>query len=421
MKYKETGGIFLGLVVQKYGGSSVANAERIKKVAERIVKCREEGNDVVVVVSAMGDTTDELISLARQVTDNPPAREMDMLLATGEQISIALVAMAVDKLGHPVVSLTGPQVGITTDDVHTKAKILQVDCGRLREEISKGKIVIVAGFQGCNACNDITTLGRGGSDTTAVALAAVLKADICEIYTDVEGVYTADPRIVPEARKMAVIGYDEMLEMASLGALVLQPRSVEMAKQQGVTIHVRSSFSTNAGTLVKEVKGMEKERVVCGVAHDLNVAKISLLDVPDRPGIAARLFSALAREAINVDMIIQSTTRGNERNDISFTVSRDDLDRALAVVKKVKEEVGASEVLYGDGIAKVSIVGAGMITNPGVAAAMFTALAEEGINIEMISTSEIKVSCIIRADEAVKAVRALHKAFKLGENPEEKN
>jgi len=421
VKYKETGGIFLGLVVQKYGGSSVANAERIKKVAERIVKCREEGNDVVVVVSAMGDTTDELISLARQVTDNPPAREMDMLLATGEQISIALVAMAVDKLGHPVVSLTGPQVGITTDDVHTKAKILQVDCGRLREEISKGKIVIVAGFQGCNACNDITTLGRGGSDTTAVALAAVLKADICEIYTDVEGVYTADPRIVPEARKMAVIGYDEMLEMASLGALVLQPRSVEMAKQQGVTIHVRSSFSTNAGTLVKEVKGMEKERVVCGVAHDLNVAKISLLDVPDRPGIAARLFSALAREAINVDMIIQSTTRGNERNDISFTVSRDDLDRALAVVKKVKEEVGASEVLYGDGIAKVSIVGAGMITNPGVAAAMFTALAEEGINIEMISTSEIKVSCIIRADEAVKAVRALHKAFKLGENPEEKN
>lgn len=380
------------------------------------MKCKEEGNDVVVVVSAMGDTTDELIALAKQITDSPPAREMDMLLATGEQVSIALVAMAVDRLGQPVVSLTGPQVGITTDDVHTKAKILQVDCGRLRGELAKGKIVIVAGFQGCNVYNDITTLGRGGSDTTAVALAAVLKADVCEIYTDVEGVYTADPRVVPEARKLPVIGYDEMLEMASLGALVLQPRSVEMAKQQGVTIHVRSSFSANEGTLVKEVKEMEKERVVCGVAHDLKVAKISLLDVPDRPGIAARLFSALAREAINVDMIIQSTTRGNERNDISFTISRDDLERALPVVRKVQEEIGASGVLYGDDIAKVSIVGAGMITNPGVAATMFETLAAEGINIEMISTSEIKVSCIIRAEEAVKAVRALHRAFKLEES-----
>jgi len=406
------GGVILALVVQKYGGSSVATPERIMRVAKRITECMDAGNKVVVVLSAMGDSTDDLLSLARQVTKHPPERELDMLLSTGEQVSIALVAMAIDALGYPAVSLTGIQVGITTDDVHTKAKILEVNVERLLEELSQDKIVLVAGFQGCNANNDITTLGRGGSDTTAVAIAAVLKADVCEIYTDVDGVYTADPRVVPDARKLQTISHDEMLELASLGALVLQPRSVEVAKQYAVTIHVRSSFNYNEGTLVQEGANMEKEKVVNGVAHDLKVAKISLLDVPDRPGVASKLFQELADESINVDMIIQSTMR-NEHNNISFTISRDDLDKALPVVEKVKEEVGAGGMAFGQDVAKVSIVGAGMITNPGVAATMFTALAAEDINIEMISTSEIKVSCIIKADEATKAVQALHRAFKL--------
>lgn len=406
------GGVILALVVQKYGGSSVATPERIMRVAKRITECMDAGNKVVVVLSAMGDSTDDLLSLARQVTKHPPERELDMLLSTGEQVSIALVAMAIDALGYPAVSLTGIQVGITTDDVHTKAKILEVNVERLLEELSQDKIVLVAGFQGCNANNDITTLGRGGSDTTAVAIAAVLKADVCEIYTDVDGVYTADPRVVPDARKLQTISHDEMLELASLGALVLQPRSVEVAKQYAVTIHVRSSFNYNEGTLVQEGANMEKEKVVNGVAHDLKVAKISLLDVPDRPGVASKLFQELADESINVDMIIQSTMR-NEHNNISFTISRDDLDKALPVVEKVKEEIGAGGMAFGQDVAKVSIVGAGMITNPGVAATMFTALAAEDINIEMISTSEIKVSCIIKADEATKAVQALHRAFKL--------
>ncbi len=390
----------------------MADPERIKRVAKRITECVAAGNQVVVVLSAMGDSTDDLLDLARQITKSPPDRELDMLLSTGEQVSVALVAMAIDALGYPVVSLTGIQVGIATDDVHTKAKILNIDQKRLSEELKRNKIVIVAGFQGYNSHNDITTLGRGGSDTTAVAIAAVLKADVCEIYTDVDGVYTADPRIVQNARKLKAIGHDEMLELTSLGALVLQPRSVEVAKQYGVTVHVRSSFNYNEGTLVQEGANMEKGKVVSGVAHDLNVAKISLLDVPDRPGVASKLFKKLADANINVDMIIQSAMRG-ERNSISFTVSRDDLAKALPVVEAVKEEIGAGGMAFGQEIAKVSIVGAGMITNPGVAATMFTALAEENINIEMISTSEIKTSCVIKQENATKAVQALHRAFNL--------
>lgn len=391
----------------------MANTELIKRVAKRVAKCRDAGNDMIVVVSAMGDTTDELVQLARQITKRPPDREMDMLLSTGEQITIALLAMALDALGYPVVSLTGHQVAITTDEVHTRAKILEVSEERLRAELAQGRIVIVAGFQGCTSKNDITTLGRGGSDTTAVAIAGALKADVCEIYTDVDGVYTADPRIVPEARKLKTISHDEMLEMASLGALVLQPRSVEVAKQFGATIHVRSSFNNNEGTLVQEAADMERERIVNGIAHDMKVAKVSLLDVPDQPGIAAKLFQALADEYINVDMIIQSTTRGNDRNDISFTVSRDDLQKVISITEKVKDEISAGGIAFGQDVAKVSIVGAGMITNPGVAATMFSALAAEGINIDMISTSEIKISCLIQEDAAIKAVRALHKAFEL--------
>lgn len=403
----------MSLIVQKYGGTSVANAERIRNVAARIAEYYRKGHQVVVVVSARGDTTDELIALAKEISPNPPERELDMLLATGEQQSIALVAMAIRELGLPVISLTGPQVGILTDNAHTKARILEVSSDRLNAELAKGRIVIVAGFQGMTIDQEITTLGRGGSDTTAVAIAAALKADLCEIYTDVDGVYTADPRIVPEARKLPTISYDEMLEMASLGAQVLQPRAVEFAKQYGVRLHVRSSFNYHEGTIVQEGGTVEKEMVVTGVAHDRNVAKIGVFGVPDRPGIAYKLFSSLAASHINVDMIVQSAMR-DDRNDIAFTVGRDDLTKAVEVVARVSEEIGAQGYVYDDRVAKVSIVGAGMITNPGVAARMFEALAEEGINIEMISTSEIKVSCIIREEETEKAVRALHRKFGLG-------
>ncbi|HHW42671.1 aspartate kinase [Desulfofundulus thermobenzoicus] len=400
------------LVVQKYGGTSVATPERIRRVAQRVVEVHRQGHRVVVVVSAMGDTTDELINLVHKITDNPPEREMDMLLSTGEQVSIALLAMAINNLGEQVISLTGPQVGILTDNVHTKARILEIKTDRINAELAAGKIVVVAGFQGINKANDITTLGRGGSDTTAVALAAALKADLCEIYTDVDGVFTADPRLVPDARKLPVISYDEMLELAHLGAGVLHYRSVECAKIHGIPIHVRSSFNHNLGTIVKEVGNMEKAMVVTGVAHDLNVAKIGLFDVPDRPGIAWRIFRALADENINVDMIIQSAMRDGI-NDISFTVSQSDLKKALAVVEKIKDRVGIAGYTYDENVAKVSIVGAGMVTNPGVAAMMFEALARENINLEMISTSEIKVSCIIKAHETARAVRALHRQFGL--------
>lgn len=400
------------LVVQKYGGSSVANAERIRRVAGRVVQEREKGHSVVVVVSAMGDTTDDLIELVGGITGNPPDREMDMLLSTGEQISIALLAMAIQDTGSPAISLTGGQVGILTDDAHTKAKILQINTDRLQEELKQGNIVVVAGFQGMDRRNDITTLGRGGSDTTAVALAAVLKADVCEIFTDVDGVYTTDPRVVPEAKKLDLVCYDEMLELANLGAAVLHPRAVELAMQYGLPLHVRSSFNNNPGTLVKEVNDMERTHVVTGVACDYNVAKIGLFDVFDRPGIAYILFKALADEKINVDMIIQSAMR-DDRNDIAFTCPQGDLKKALEVVERLQPEVGAEGFTSDDGVAKVSIVGAGMVSNPGVAAEMFEALYQEGINLEMISTSEIKVSCIIKAGQAEQAVRALHQRFNL--------
>ncbi len=400
------------LVVQKYGGSSVANPERIRRVAGRVASVRESGHDIAVVVSAMGDTTDDLVSLVKEITDSPSDREMDMLLSTGEQVSIALLAMALKELGRPVISLTGAQAGIKTDSAHTKARISEIDTSRVREEFNRGNIVVVAGFQGINQASDITTLGRGGSDTTAVALAAALKADLCEIYTDVDGVYTTDPRVVPEARKLKVISYDEMLELANLGAAVLHPRAVELAMKYKMPLHVRSSFNNNPGTLVKEVENMERALLVTGVVCDHNVAKIGLFNVMDKPGIAYTLFKALADERINVDMIIQSAMR-DERNDISFTCSNGDLKKALAVVDRLQADIGADGYTYGEGVAKVSIVGAGMVSNPGVAAEMFEALYNEGINIDMISTSEIKVSCIIRDEDAEKAVRALHKKFNL--------
>lgn len=400
------------LIVHKYGGSSVADASRIKQVAARVWQARREGNDVVVVVSAMGDTTDDLIALAGQVTTDPAKREMDQLLSTGEQVSIALLTMALQALGAEAVSLTGRQAGIATDGVYGKAAITGIDTERLRDELAAGKIVVVAGFQGLAPNGDVTTLGRGGSDTTAVALAVALGADRCEIFTDVEGVYTADPRVVPEAKKLPLVSYDEMLELASLGAVVLHPRSVELAKFYGMPLVVRSSFNNKPGTLVREDSGVERAHMVSGVAHDLNVAKVGLFDVLDQPGIAYRLFAALAAEQVNVDMIIQGATR-NGQNDIAFTVKRDDLKRALAAVEAIKEAVGAKGYTYDDRVGKVSIVGAGMVTRPGVAAAMFEALAAEGINIEMISTSEIKVSCIVKEAEVPRAVRALHERFGL--------
>ncbi len=402
------------LVIQKYGGSSVADAERIRRVARRVASARAGGDDLIIVVSAMGDTTDHLIQLVKALTGTPPNREMDVILSTGEQVSIALLSMAINDLGHPAISLTGAQAGIMTDGAHTKAKILTINTTRLRQELNRGNIVVVAGFQGVSKKNNITTLGRGGSDTTAVALAAALKADRCEIYTDVDGVYTTDPRIVSEARKLDMVSYEEMLELANLGAAVLHPRAVELAMKYKIPLHVLSSFNHNPGTVVKEAGNMEKLLLVTGVACDLNVAKIGLFDVFDRPGIAYNLFKALADEKINVDMIVQSAMR-DERNDISFTCPKGDLKRALAVVEKLHKVVGAQGFTSDEGVAKVSIVGAGMVSNPGVAAEMFEALFNEGINLEMISTSEIKVSCIIKADLTEKAVKALHKKFKLAE------
>jgi len=400
--------------VQKFGGSSVASVERIKNVARRVKAEKDNGNRVVVVVSAMGDTTDEILNLAKQIGPLLSEREIDMLLATGEQQSAALLALTLNNMGCKAVSLTGWQAGIYTDTLHTKARISKIHPDRIWKELREGNVVVVAGFQGMTGDGDITTLGRGGSDTTAVALAAVLKADICDIYTDVDGVYTADPRVVPNAKKLSWISYDEMLELASLGAVVMQPRAVEFAKLHGVRVQVRSSFNGGNGTTIMEGREMENGRIVTGIAHDLNVAKLALFDVPDVPGMAKTIFKALAQQGINVDMIIQSATR-DERNDISFTITRDDLARALPVVEKVAGEIGANGFTYGEDVAKVSIVGAGMQSNPGVAASMFEALADEGINIQMISTSEIKVSCIIDADSVEKAVNALHAKFRLHE------
>lgn len=404
----------MSIIVQKFGGSSVADAECIKRVANRVVETKRQGHQVVTVVSAMGDSTDHLIDLAKQVSKNPSVREMDMLLSTGEQVSISLLAMAIHALGEPVVSLTGPQAGIKTDGVFSKARIMDITSSRLEKELDEGKIVIVAGFQGITIDNDITTLGRGGSDTTAVALAAALKADICEIYTDVDGVYTTDPRLVKNAKKLSTITYDEMLELASLGAQVLQPRSVEFGKIHKVKIHVRSSFNHEEGTIVQEVSDMENDIVVSGVAFDKKSVRFTVYDVPDRPGVAKDIFKTLADKSINVDMIVQISREGS-LNDITFTLDMDQMEEALRVMKEVIVKIGAKDVTCDDDVAKVSIVGAGMITNFGVAADMFDALAEEKINIELISTSEIKISVLVRKDQCEKAVRKLIDKFDLAE------
>jgi aspartate kinase len=407
----------MALIVQKYGGTSLADASRIRSVAERVVATRQAGNDVVAVVSAMGQHTDELVDLAHQVSPDPPPRELDMLLTAGERISMALLAMAIADLGTTAKSFTGSQAGIITDTLHGKARILDVRAGRIREALSQGHAVIVAGFQGVSTERDVTTLGRGGSDTTAVALAAALGAASCEIFTDVDGVYTADPRIVPEARKLHAMSYEEMLEMAACGARVLMLRSVEYARRYGMVLHVRSSFTDAQGTWVREEDERMEKAMISGVPHDTSEAKVTLVRVPDQPGIAARIMRAIARNGVNVDMIVQNVSHAG-LTDISFTVPKTDLSQAMVVLEKVRDEVGAGEVVADQGIAKVSLVGAGMKSSPGVAAAMFEALAEAGINIEMISTSTIRISCVIRASEVATAVRAIHDRFRLSEEAE---
>lgn len=402
----------MSLIVQKYGGSSLADAYKIKNVARKILKARDEGNQVIVIVSAMGDTTDDLISLAKKISPVPPKRELDMLLATGEQVSIALLAMAIEEMGGNAISLTGPQAGIKTDQIYSKAKIVDIVPTRLHEELEHNKIVIVAGFQGMNENNDITTLGRGGSDTTAVAIAAAVKADRCDIYTDVTGVFAADPRIVPDIKKIPVISYDEMLELAICGAGVLQPRAVEVAKVHNVKLGVLSSFVETEGTIVQEVTRMEKDVIITGIAHDKDVVKLAVFGVPDAPGTAAKLFSELAENNINIQMIFQSAEEQGI-NDIAFTVNSDDAVLALEILKKFKTQVNAKGVIMKDEMARVSIVGAGMITHPGVAARMFDILAINGINLEMISTSEINVSVIIKREKCDQAVKLLAKEFKL--------
>jgi aspartate kinase len=404
----------VALIVQKYGGTSVGDAERICNVARRLIASHERGDDVVAVVSAMGDVTDELLDLARRVSAEPPEREMDMLLATGEQVTIALLAMAIHSMGHEAISLTGPQAGIVSDATHTKAKIQEVRADRVREALAEGRIVIVAGFQGISDEGEITTLGRGGSDTTAVAVAAGIGADVCEIYTDVDGVYTADPRMEPSARKIDEISYEEMLEMAASGARVLQLRSVEFARNHGVVIHVRCSFNDEPGTVVKEAEAGMEQAIISGVTHDTSEAKVTIRDVPDRPGVAAEVFGTLADANVNVDMIIQNVSEDGS-TDISFTTPKDDLPRARRAVGAVVAHLGARDSTVDESIAKVSLVGAGMKTHPGVAALMFRSLAEAGVNLDMISTSSIRVSCVISADEVERAVRALHAAFGLSD------
>jgi len=403
----------MGLIVQKFGGTSVADAEKIYRAARRAVRAKLDGNQVVVVVSAMGDTTDRLIDLARQISDNPPRRELDMLLSTGEQVSIALMAMAINELGHEAVSLTGGQVGLITDNVHTKARIKKIQADRLRRYLEQGKIVVVAGFQGVDEDFNITTLGRGGSDTTAVALAAVLNADLCEIYTDVDGVYTADPRLVPEARKIDCISYDEMLELASLGAKVMHSRSIEFAKKYNVVVHVRSSLTDAPGTyIMAEYPGME-DVVVRGATLRKDLARVVLVGVPNRPGVAAQIFARLADHHIIVDDIIQNVYEQGREANIGFTIEKSDLAEAQRVCEQIVAELNLRGFEIDENVAKVSIVGVGMRSHTGVAAKMFRALAEAKINIENISTSEIVVGCIVRRDDAEKALKVVHKAFDL--------
>lgn len=399
----------MSLIVQKFGGSSVANAERLRNVADIITKTYSQNNDVVVVVSAQGDTTDDLIAKAKEVNPRPSKREMDMLLTAGEQMSASLLAMTIEQMGFPVVSLLGWQAGFQTDTAYGSARIKRVVPERIKKEIDKRNIVIVTGFQGVNRYNDMTTLGRGGSDTSAVAIAAVMHADLCQIYTDVEGVYTADPRKVPNAKKIDVISYDEMLELATLGAQVLNNRSVEMAKKYNIEMEVLSSYNRVPGTIVKEASKMEK-MLISGIAKDNGVARVAIIGVPDRPGLAFKVFSKLSAKGVNVDIILQSIGR-NGTKDISFTISEDHLQAAMEVLTPYVEQIGASSVVYDEDVAKVSIVGAGMETHPGVAAMMFESLFESNINIQMISTSEIKISVLIERKDADKAVAAIHNKF----------
>jgi aspartate kinase len=402
------------LIVQKFGGSSLADAGRIRRVAERVVAAADAGRKSCIVVSAMGNTTDELVNLAAQISPAPHARELDMLLTSGERISMALLSMAIIDLGREAISLTGSQAGIVTDTSHGRARIVDVRARRVLEALDANKVVIVAGFQGVSTDYDVTTLGRGGSDTTAVALAAALGADVCEIYTDVEGVFTADPRIVPEARKLHAVSWEEMLELAASGAKVLMLRSVEYARNHGVLVHVRSSFSEAEGTWVREEDQRMEQAIISGIAHDTSEAKVTIVGVPDRPGVAARVFRPLADDGINIDMIVQNVS-DHGRTDISFTLPKDDLRRAHPLLEATARLVEAQGIRTDEDVAKVSLIGAGMKSNPGVAADMFDALAEAGVNMNIISTSSIRISCIVRATEVAAAVRAIHDKFQLSQ------
>jgi aspartate kinase len=405
----------MSLIVQKYGGTSVGDPEKIKRVARRVVETAARGDEVCVVVSAMGDTTDELMALAAQISPDPHPREMDMLLTSGERISIALLSMAINDLGREAVSFTGSQAGIVTDTTHGKARIVEVRSTRVHEALTGGKLAIVAGFQGVSTARDVTTLGRGGSDTTAVAMAAALEADVCEIYTDVDGVYSADPRLVPTARKLRAVSFEEMLELAANGARVLALRSVEYARTHGVKIHVRSAFKPDEGTWVVKEEELLEQAIVSGIAHDTSEAKVTIRAVPDRPGVAGRTFRPLADAGINIDMIVQNTSVAGLA-DISFTLPENELQRAQPILDRLAREIDAEGWSFERDIAKVSVVGAGMRSNPGVAAAIFEALADEGINIEIISTSSIRVSCVVPARDAERAVNVVHERLRLAEN-----
>ena len=402
----------MSLIVQKYGGSSVANADRIKNVANRIVNTKKQGNQVVVIVSAMGDSTDDLIELAKQISPNPPKREMDMLLSTGEQVSISLLAMAIQSMGEKVISLTGAQAGIKTNDFYSKAKIVDIDSNRLKEELDNGNILIVAGFQGINEKNDITTLGRGGSDTTAVALAAALNADSCEIYTDVDGVYSADPRLVKNVKKVNLISYSEMLTLASQGSKVLNPRCVELGQLYNVKIHVRSSFNLNEGTIVQEVDKLEKDRVITGIAHDYDVVKMTIFGIKDQPGIAKTIFKSLADNKVNVRLIAQSSGELGI-NNICFIIDKDSKQDAIETMEKTLIALDGKKIEALDDVACITVVGAGMITNPGVAADVFAVLGDNNINIEMISTSEISVAVVIESKDCERAANLLAQYFEI--------
>jgi aspartate kinase len=403
----------LGTLVMKFGGTSVGDPALLQAVAQRIVSAKESGGRVVAVLSAMGDTTDELVELAHRISRRPKPRAMDMLISVGERISCALAEMAIEDLGHEAISLTGSQAGIVTDTMHTKAKIVEVRAQRIHSALDEGKIVLVAGFQGVSTVHEITTLGRGGSDTTAVALAAALGADSCEIFTDVDGVYTADPRIVPGAQRLPMVTYEEMLEMSASGAKVMALRSVEFARNHGVRLHVRSTFSEAQGTWIQEEsEGMLEKAIISGVTHDTSEAKVTILAVPDRPGVAARVFRALADSSVNIDMIVQNVS-AEGLTDISFTLPKTDLAVAEPILESTCKEVGAAGFSQDSDIAKVSLIGAGMRTHPGVAADMFEALASAGINIEIISTSSIRISCVVRAADVERAVQAVHEQFRL--------